>query len=109
MRTMFLHSLAFAAIAGVLAPPAASQNAPDQARARAAASLVAAGFVDANQALRSVRNSTQPSMLVFTEPAEQGRIDINSLSKVRKLLQEEGLADLGINPVNLLQGETAES
>ncbi|MDR2561227.1 MAG: hypothetical protein LBC63_05610, partial [Holophagales bacterium] len=39
----------------------------------------------------------------------QGRIDINSLSKVRKLLQEEGLADLGINPVNLLQGETAES
>ena len=101
MRKISL-TLAFAALAGLSAPRIASQNVPEQLRGISFAAST-------DQALRSVRGSTQPSMLVFMEQAESGRIDVNSLAKVRKLLQEEGLADLGINPVNFPRREMAES
>jgi len=44
-------------------------------------------------------------MLVFAEYSR----DFDLLAKARKLLQEEGLADLGIRPVNFIQSDTIES
>ena len=105
MRTLFLHSLALAALAALSGSPAASQNVPAQ--------LVVGlnSVVNENQALMSVRGSTQPSMLVFggTGPREINRSDLTAYAKAVKLLLEEGLADLGIRPVNLLRREAAES
>jgi len=103
LKTLSLPSLALTILGALSAPPAMSQTADALYYS-----------VSQDQVLRSVKGSAQPSMLVFGESirSSSGQFsfqpDVQRFSNVRKLLQGDDLADLGISPINVSMRETSQ-